>query len=78
MPVDQRGHTRRQVLKGAIGGAAGIVLGARVAAQAINGPPEGGPYVRLADDLFIITIPGEANVVAQTGAAAYYLSMADR
>jgi cyclase len=71
--VDQRGHTRRQVLKGAIGGAAGIVLGARVAAQAITGPPEGGPYVQLADDLFIITIPGEANVVAQTGASGVLL-----
>jgi glyoxylase-like metal-dependent hydrolase (beta-lactamase superfamily II) len=64
-------------LKGAIGGAAGILLGARAslaAAQAVEGPPEGGPYVqpggpyvRLADDLFVITIPGEANVVAQTG-----------
>ncbi len=71
--MDQRGHTRRQVLKGAIGGAAGIVLGARVAAQAINGPPEGGPFVRLADDLFIITIPGEANVVAQTSASGVLL-----
>ena len=74
--MEQRGQTRRQILKGAIGGAAGIVLGARasLAAQAVEGPPQGGPYVqqagpyvRLADDLFVITIPGEANVVAQIG-----------
>jgi cyclase len=71
--VDQRGHTRRQVLKGAIGGAAGIVLGARVAAQAVNGTPEGGPFVRLADDLFVVTIPGEANVVVQTTAGGVLL-----
>jgi cyclase len=71
--VDQRGHTRRQVLKGAIGGAAGIVLGARVAAQAVNGTPEGGPFVRLADDLFVVTIPGETNVVAHTIAGGVLL-----
>ena len=71
--MDQRGHTRRQVLKGAIGGAAGIVLGARVAAQAVNGTPEGGPFVRLADDLFVVTIPGETNVVAQTIAGGVLL-----
>ena len=71
--MDQRGHTRRQVLKGAIGGAAGIVLGARVAAQAVNGTPEGGPFVRLADDLFVVTIPGETNVVAHTIAGGVLL-----
>ena len=71
--MDQRGHTRRQVLKGAIGGAAGIVLGARVAAQAVTGTPEGGPFVRLADDLFGVTIPGEANVVAHTTAGGVLL-----
>ena len=77
--MDQRGQTRRQILKGAFGGAAGIVLGARVqflaAAQAVSGD---AAVLRLADDLFVITIPGEANVVAQTGAAAYCLSTADR
>ena len=71
--MDQRGHTRRQVRKGAIGGAAGIVLGARVAAQAVNGTPEGGPFVRLADDLFVVTIPGETNVVAHTIAGGVLL-----
>ncbi len=59
---DQRGHTRRQLLKGAIGGAVGIVFSSAarpVAADAIQ---------RLTDDLFVITIPGEANVVAHTSA----------
>jgi cyclase len=82
VPLDQRGQTRRQILKGAIGGAAGIVLGAPVrslTAQAIEGLPRGGPsvqdgpYVRLADDLFVVTIPGEANVVAQTTAGGVLL-----
>ena len=80
--MDQRGQTRRQILKGAIGGAAGIVLGAPVrslTAQAVAGLPQGsssvldGPYVRLADDLFVVTIPGEANVVAQTTAGGVLL-----
>jgi cyclase len=75
--IDQQGRTRRQILKGAIGGAAGIVLGPPVlhltAAQAVSGSPEGAPYVRLADDVFVITIPGEANVVAQTSASGVLL-----
>lgn len=80
--MDQRGQTRRQILKGAIGGAAGIVLGAPVrllTAQAVEGLPRGGPslqdgpYVRLADDLFVVTIPGEANVVVQTTAGGVLL-----
>jgi len=66
--VDQ---TRRQLLKAAIGGAAGVVLGspfsglAEARAQATVETP--GPQ-KLSDDLYILTIPGEANVLAQTGA----------
>jgi glyoxylase-like metal-dependent hydrolase (beta-lactamase superfamily II) len=58
-------------LKAAIGSAAGIVLGAPVLrltegrAQAVS---EGPGTLRLSDDLFVVKIPGEANVVAQTGA----------
>ena len=62
--MDHSGQTRRQILKAAIGGAAGIVLGApvrRTFAQTAAQPPN---IQRLNDDLFIITIPGEANVVA--------------
>jgi cyclase len=54
---------RRQLLKAAIGGAAGIVLSAPFLRA--QGPAE---TVKLADDLFIVKIPGEANVVVQTGA----------
>jgi cyclase len=64
--VDQgsRFQTRRQILKAAIGGAAGIVLGtpvlrAQVASQGAN-------TQKLSDDLYILTLPGEANVIAQT------------
>jgi cyclase len=60
----ERGSTRRQWLKGALG-AAGVVLGApvlRLAAQSSSA----AQTLRLADDLFVISIPGEANVVAHT------------
>jgi len=59
------------VLKAAIGGAAGILLGAPVrslagaAAQAVS---DRVGLVPLSADLFIVTIPGQANVIAQTGA----------
>jgi cyclase len=71
--VPSRAHTRRQILKTAIGGAAGLVLGAPVrgfaAALAQATPPAADARsVRLADDLFVLTIPGEANVVVQTAA----------
>src|SRR5882672_3006796 len=65
-----RRQTRRQILKAAIGGAAGFVLGAPVLrltgtpAQAVS---EGAGTLKLSDDLFVVRIPGEANVVAQTG-----------
>ena len=61
----ERGQTRRQLLKSAIGSAAGIALGApmlRLVAQT----PAAAATLRLADDLFVISMPGEANVVAQT------------
>ena len=64
-------QTRRQILKAAIGGAAGIVLGApvlRLSGAQAQAVPESAGTLRLADDLFIVRIPGEANVVAQTDA----------
>jgi glyoxylase-like metal-dependent hydrolase (beta-lactamase superfamily II) len=73
---DQQGFTlsRRHLLTSAIGGAAGLVLGAstpRVSAaspQAVSGSaaPGSGTALRLADDLFGLQLPGEANVVART------------
>ena len=66
-------HSRRQILKAAFGGAAGIVLGGpiRVAAQAQAA--EGTGTLRLADDLFVVRIPGQANVVAHPSAAGVVL-----
>src|SRR2546425_8115070 len=64
-------QTRRQILKAAIGGAAGIVLGApvlRLSGAQAQAVPESAGTLRLADDLFIVRIPGEAYVVAQTDA----------
>jgi len=66
-----RRQTRRQILKAAIGGAAGIVLGApvlRLSGAQAQAVPESTGTLRLADDLFVVRIPGEANVVAQTDA----------
>jgi glyoxylase-like metal-dependent hydrolase (beta-lactamase superfamily II) len=64
--------TRRELIKAAIGGAAGLVLGAPRSLFAqqqvdIQLKPESTITQQLADDLFIIRIPGEANVVAHTG-----------
>ena len=65
--MERDGQTRRQLLKSAI--AAGVVLGAPfsrlIAAPSQAGGDAAGP-LRLADDLFVVRIPGEANVVAQT------------
>jgi len=68
-------QTRRQVLKTAIAGAAGLVLGApvRQLAAAPAQSPDGASTVRLSDDLFVIRIPGEANIVAQTGSGGVVL-----
>jgi len=66
-----RGQTRRQMLKTALGGAAGIALGApvlRLGGARAQAAPTGALTLRLSDRLFVVSIPGEANVVAQTGA----------
>jgi glyoxylase-like metal-dependent hydrolase (beta-lactamase superfamily II) len=74
--MELRGVARRHILKGAIGGAAGLIFGGTVrtlsaAAQAPS--PAAANTLRLADDLFVITLPGEANVVAQTSASGVLL-----
>jgi len=69
MVVEQGGHTRRDILKAALGGAAGIALAApagRLAAQAPTAVDS--TTLRLSDDLFVIRHPGEANIVAHTSA----------
>jgi cyclase len=75
---EQQGLTlsRRHLLMGAIGGAAGVVLGASArgvsaaAPQAVSGT---SAAQRLADDLFILQLPGEANVVAHTSSGGVVL-----
>ena len=64
-------HNRREVLKSALGGAAVLALGGpalgapRSARQ--NGTPA-DPAVDLGGGLFVVTVPGEANVVARADA----------
>jgi len=65
---ERTGHTRRELLRAAIGGTAGLVLGAPVLRLAAQGQPQAAGTVKLADDLFVISLPGEANVVAHTSA----------
>lgn len=54
---------RRQILKLAAAGAAGLVLDNRHAFAALD---DAAGVQKLGDDLFLIRIPGEANVLAQT------------
>ena len=72
--------TRRHLLKGVVGGAAGFAFGvspriSAAAAQAVSGniAPGSGAVQRLADDLFLLQLPGETNVVAQTSAGGVVL-----
>src|SRR5438128_954336 len=67
----KRLQTRRELLKAAIGGAAGIALGGPVlslTAARAQTASDGVGTLKLSDDLFVVRVPGEANVVAQTGA----------
>jgi cyclase len=69
--VDQDRRTRRRLLKAALGSAVGIALGAParlLAAAPAQAASRAVTPVRLSDDLFVLTMPGEANVVVQTGA----------
>jgi len=58
-------------LKGAIGGAAGIVLGSPIrslTAAPVQAVSEGAGIQQLTGDLFVVRIPGESNVIAHTTA----------
>jgi len=71
--VNHGRRTRREIVKTVLGGAAGLLLGAparRLVAAPAQGAPAGAraDVERLADDLFVVRVPGEANVVAHTGA----------
>jgi cyclase len=78
--MDQGGQSRRQLLMAALGGAAGIALGGPARLLAAAQAPAGeqvssaaAATVRLADDLFVITVPGSGNVLAQTVAGGVVL-----
>ena len=66
MRLNNDRHTRRQILKAAAGSAAGIALSAPV--LRLLAAEQNAKVLRLNDDLFVLTIPGEANVVAHTTA----------
>jgi len=73
--MDSNTFTRRRMLKTAIGGAAGawLVSPARRLAAAAQADAPAGRTTRLADDLFVISLPGETNVVAYTRGAGVVL-----
>lgn len=60
------GHTRRDVLRTGIAGVAGLTLAGRAWPAAAQSA--GITVERLADDLFVLRMTGQANVVAQTSA----------
>jgi cyclase len=60
--------TRREMLKTSIAGAAGVLLRAPAPRLAASGQAASASVQKLSDDLFVVTIPGEANVVAHTRA----------
>ena len=62
-------QTRRQLLKAAAGGAAGVILGAPVCRLF----SQDTGTLKLSDDLFVLRMPGEANVLAQTDAKGVLL-----
>jgi len=64
--------TRRQLLKTAMAGVAGMMLAAPRRVAAAQAPADAGTE-RLADNLFVIRMPGQANVLAQTGAGGVLL-----
>jgi glyoxylase-like metal-dependent hydrolase (beta-lactamase superfamily II) len=65
--------TRRQVIKAAFGGAAGLMLGAPPRVSAAQADAIRPDTERLGDNLFVIRIPGEANIVAHTSSAGVLL-----
>jgi cyclase len=69
------GHTRREVLATALAGAAGVALAPlQLSAQApVLQTPNASGTLELASDLFLLRLPGQANVVAHTTAAGVVL-----
>jgi cyclase len=66
--------TRRQLFKTAIAGSAGVLAAPALRLSAAPQAAADAPgNVKLADDLYIVRIPGEASVVAQTSSAGVLL-----
>jgi glyoxylase-like metal-dependent hydrolase (beta-lactamase superfamily II) len=57
-------RTRREVLKAALGGSAASLVGVSALRAAPQLAPEPAGNLKLADDLYIVRVPGEASVVA--------------
>ena len=70
--MSQRGHTRREMLKAAAS-AAGLALSAPALRAFAQTSAQPSNIQRLSDDLFLVTLPGEANIVVQTGAGGVLL-----
>src|SRR5689334_12690809 len=68
-----RRPTRRQFLGAALGGAVLGVSSAPLVAAPAQAPPVGAGIVPLNDDLFVVSIPGEANVVVHLDAEGVVL-----
>jgi glyoxylase-like metal-dependent hydrolase (beta-lactamase superfamily II) len=69
--IAPREPTRRQILKTAVAGTAALVLGGtvrRLSAAQAQAVATASPALRLADDLFVITLPGQSNVIANVTA----------
>jgi len=62
-------------LKAAIGGAAGLFLGSAngLTEARSQTAPAAGDSLKLSDDLWVVRVPGEANVVAQTTSSGVVL-----
>ena len=74
MAIQQPGRTRRDLLKTAVVGAAGLVLGGGLSrAAAAQAPAGDSGTLRLADDLFVLRLPGQENIVAHTSAEGLVL-----
>jgi glyoxylase-like metal-dependent hydrolase (beta-lactamase superfamily II) len=69
--MSEHRRTRREILRTAVAGAAGLMLSGRMPgldAVAAQGPAGDAGTLRLADDLFVLQLPGQENIVAHTGA----------
>lgn len=66
-------HSRRVLLKAALGGAAGFALAGPSRLFAAGQAPAGPATLRLADDLYVVTVPGAENVLVRTGGGGVVL-----